>query len=436
MKQLNIQLLLTGNELMSGDIVDTNSVMIAQRLKQLGLAVSRKVTVADDMQLLLSEINSISAQADILIINGGLGPTVDDMTAQALAQAASLPVTEHSEALAHLKLWCQNRDHPLSQPTLKQALLPKGCNIIGNSVGSAVGFHLNHQGCDIYCTPGVPVELQSMLSNEIIPALKQKIPHNCYTHVTRLQVFGMGESSLQKMIDQEISDWPEQIALGFRACKPYVEIKLTSKDRLSLQQKGHCITRLKALLGDHIIGEIDQQELSIAQQVFDLLHSQGLKITTAESCTGGLISSMLTQVPGASMVFEAGYVTYSNQIKSQALGVDQQVITHYGAVSEQTVLAMALGAIAKSNADLAIAVSGIAGPDGGSQDKPVGTVWLAWGSLSQMHSQCLVIPGNRIEFQQYVATLMLDLIRRRLLCSKQIPHYITQGKCAVSTSNH
>ena len=159
----NVQLLLTGNELMTGDIVDSNSAMIAQQFKELGLDIVRKVTIADNLTSLVNEINSLAKQSDILVINGGLGPTIDDLTAQALARATQVELVEHREALAHLTLWCEKRGAKLNAPNLKQTLLPHGCTIIANKEGSAVGFKVTHLSCDIYCTPGVPRELKTCL---------------------------------------------------------------------------------------------------------------------------------------------------------------------------------------------------------------------------------------------------------------------------------
>ncbi len=422
----NIQLLLTGNELMSGDIVDSNSVMIAQQLKALGLEITRKVTVADNLAMLVAEINHLALSADILIINGGLGPTVDDMTAQALAQAMQLPLAQHPKALSHLKHWCDKRGALLNAPNLKQALLPKNCNIIANKLGSAVGFHAKHLNCDIYCTPGVPSELKTMMLEEIMPIIEQQIPNQLKSHITRLQVFGLGESTLQKMIDEQLPNWPKDIELGFRAGMPLLEVKLTTRTSDALKEKKHWQHQLANLLGDHLIAEIKQTPLTLAEHTLNLLRVKNLKLTTAESCTGGLIASMLTKVPGSSQNFEAGFVTYANHIKSKILSVPEQTLAQHGAVSKATVIAMAKGALQKSDADLAIAVSGIAGPSGGSKDKPVGMVWLAWGDNQQINTICLVIPFPRVFFQKYVATIALDLIRRHLIASLEIPSYIKE----------
>jgi nicotinamide-nucleotide amidase len=426
MNKPNVQLLLTGNELMTGDIVDSNSAMIAQHLKELGLEISRKVTVADDLELLIDEINLLAKHADILIINGGLGPTVDDLTAQALAKATNVELAEHPKALEHLTTWCKMRGTQLNAPNLKQTILPSACTIIPNKQGSAVGFKVNHLNCDIYCTPGVPRELKVMIAEQIAPDIAKNIPDELIADVSRMQVFGLGESTLQKMVDDKLPDWPQDIELGFRAGMPLLEVKLTTTNQIGHNQKQFWQEKLINVLGDHLIAQIKDEPLSLASHLLSKLADDKLTITTAESCTGGLIASMLTQVAGASAFFEAGFVTYSNNMKTAMLDVPEKLISKYGAVSQEVVIAMAQGALEKSSADLAIAVSGIAGPDGGSDEKPVGTVWIAWGSKADLRSVCLLMPLPRDYFQKYVASMCLDLIRRKLINSQEIPYYLIE----------
>ena len=423
---LNVQLLLTGNELMSGDIVDTNSVFIAREFKNLGIELTRKVTVGDNMQLLTEQMEQLSIDADILLINGGLGPTVDDLTAQALALSIGEELTQHPEALAHLTHWCQRRGTELNAPNLKQTILPKGCQIVANKNGSAVGFSVRYKDCDIYCTPGVPHELKVMLEEQIMPVISAALPVGLITDITRLQVFGIGESSLQKIINEQLPNWPEEIELGFRAGMPLLEVKLTIKTQQGLALKPLWKKRLVNALGDHVIAEIHGKPKSLAEHLINQLQQQNLKVTTVESCTGGLIASKLTEVSGSSAVFEAGFVTYSNQMKTAMLDVPKSIFEKEGAVSEAVVVAMAKGSLTKSNADLTIAVSGVAGPDGGSDDKPVGTVWLAWGSMDNIKTQCLLLPYNRVQFQQFVAAIGLDLLRRYQNKLNTIPNYIVE----------
>lgn len=426
MKKPKVQLLLTGNELMTGDIVDSNSAMIAQQLKEYGLEVSRKITVADDLQLLVTEINQIAAQTDILIINGGLGPTIDDLTAQALANAISVDLVQHPLALNHLVKWCKKRGAKLNTPNLKQTLLPNNCTIIPNNQGSAVGFKVSHLDCDIYCTPGVPRELNVMIKEEVLPDIAKTLPDELVSDVTRLQVFGIGESSLQKMIDEQLPDWPQNIDLGFRAGTPLLEIKLTSTNKEAHSQKHLWQKKLATILGDHIVAQIHDQPLTLANHVLSLLADNNFKVTTAESCTGGKIASMITEIPGASASFDASFVTYSDNMKETLLNVPKILITQHGAVSQEVVIAMAEGALEKTASEFVIAVSGIAGPDGGTKEKPVGTVWIAWGAKDDLQSICLLIPLPRAYFQKFVAAIGLDLLRRKLINSKETPNYIIE----------
>lgn len=420
---LNIQLLLTGNELMSGDITDTNSVYIAQELKSLGIEVERKVTVGDNLELLVAEMDNLSQSADIIIVNGGLGPTVDDMTAQALAQLADVPLTLHPIALEQVKAWCLKRGFNLTGPNMKQAILPGNCSIVTNPVGSAPGFSVIHNNCQIICTPGVPVELKAMMQHEIIPDIAKQLPEDLQTVTEKITTFGIGESGLQKMIDEAFPDWPTEIELGFRAIMPLLEVKLTSRSSTSSELRNTWFAKIKQLLGQHIVSNKGE---SLATTIVNELAKQGKQITTAESCTGGMIASLLTNVPGSSAAFEAGFVTYSNRIKSKLVNVSEHTLTEHGAVSEAVVKEMAAGAIAESGADFAIAVSGIAGPDGGTEDKPVGTVWIAWGSKNNIQAQHLYFPAHRVYFQSFMASAGLDLIRRMLFNYHDVPRYFIE----------
>ena len=420
----NVQLLLTGNEIMSGDTVDSNSALIAHRLAELGLSVWRKVTVGDDRSLLEAELRSMAESADLVIVNGGLGPTIDDLTAEILAAVAEVPIAEHPEAVAHLEQWCAQRNLPLNDANRKQALLPAGCTLIPNDIGSAVGFEMTVSGCRIMCTPGVPSELAHMLDH-MVADLGAAMGAPPERDILRLQTFGLGESSAQQLIADQVPDWPTEVELGFRAGAPQMEIKLAIDSHAHRPLQQRCLEQLQVLFGDHIIGAGDTL---IAERVLALLREQGKTLATAESCTGGLIASMLTRIPGSSDGFHAGFVTYANDIKHRVLGVSEATLEQQGAVSEEVVIEMANGAMARANADCAIAVSGIAGPDGGTPDKPVGTVWLAWGSRENLRTRCLCWPVERTLFQTMVAAAGLDMIRRMLLGLDSEPRYFDQRR--------
>jgi nicotinamide-nucleotide amidase len=422
MKKLDIQLLLTGDELMSGDVLDSNSCMMADILKQKGLVFSRKVTVGDNLELLVREIERLSKDSDVLIINGGLGPTIDDKTAEALGVVVQQPLQEHPLALSQLQSWCESRGYELNGPNRKQALLPKGVDILHNPTGSAPGFSISYNDCLIMCTPGVPSEVKAMLQQSIMPVLDTMNP-GAFTQVVRLQVFGMGESGMQRLITESLPDWPAEIELGFRAAFPQVEIKLTVHDQKAEQALPYWQKKVENLLGAHIIGDDDSQLPNI---LVNLLQSQKSQVTLAESCTGGLIAAKVTSVSGSSQVFEGGFVSYSNDIKMRLLNVKKETLQAEGAVSEGVVQEMAQGAIELSHAKWSIAVSGVAGPNGGTEDKPVGTVWIAWGQTGNIKTRKLFYPGSRAYFQEFIASAALDLLRRELLGIAEEPYYFTR----------
>ncbi len=424
---IEVNILLTGNELMSGDIIDTNSVMFADQLSSIGLSIQKKVTIADDLCLLRSQITELSKTSQVLIINGGLGPTIDDLTSQALAQACGVDLQLNPQAHLHLKHWADKRNATLNKPNLKQAYLPQGCEVIANATGSAVGISITLDQCLVICTPGVPSELAHMLKDEIIPSLQQVFPVTNKVDILRIQTFGLGESTLQALINDKLPDWPDEIAIGFRAAMPLLEVKLSTQCRKGKALLALWQEKLSYLLGAHILSMGKNDKITLADHLVPLLIKAEKSITVAESCTGGLIASQITAVSGASAIFEAGFITYSNSMKNKMLDVPNTTLANHGAVSQETVLAMARGALEKSNADYVIAVSGIAGPNGGTKDKPVGSVWIAWGNKQTLNAKYYCIPLARQFFQQIVTARGLDLIRRMLINSKACPNYDRTG---------
>lgn len=427
---MKIALLLTGNELMTGDTVDSNSSMIAQALATEGFDVAHKVTVGDDVDLLATELDRLATNYPAVIVNGGLGPTIDDLTAQVLASISGQALVENEQALQHVNQWCAARNIHANQANLKQALLPASASILNNPVGSAVGIRMEHRGCLLLCTPGVPSELRAMLDGDVLTTLQSAFVSAQARGVRRLKLFGVGESSCQQLLADQYPNWPHEVTIGFRAGAPLLELKLEIDDKQHLALRDDCENKLRAALGDYIVGENDD---SLASIVVDLLQSQQKQMTLAESCTGGLIASQITSIAGASAVFEAGIVSYSNAIKESVLGVDAKLLRDHGAVSEQVVLAMAQGALGLSGADCVVAVSGVAGPGGGTEEKPVGTVWVAWGGRDANGELCLKAhrfnyPVGRAMFQTMISAVGLDLLRRYLLGRHEVPGYFQRER--------
>ncbi|MDB4456155.1 CinA family nicotinamide mononucleotide deamidase-related protein [bacterium] len=422
---MKIALLLTGNELMTGDTVDSNSAMIAQSLAVQGFDVAHKVTVGDDIDLIIAELDKLAVIYPAIIINGGLGPTIDDLTSEALSILTHEPLTENAQALAHVKEWCERRGVAANAANLKQTLLPGSATVLANPVGSAVGIALRYKECLLLCTPGVPPELAAMLEGSVLSELKVSFPDATARLVRRLKLFGMGESALQQIIADQCPHWPSEVVVGFRAGAPLLELKLEIEDQAHLPLRDQCEVELRKVVGDFIVGENDD---TLGAIVIALLQQQNKQLTLAESCTGGMIASNITSISGASSVFGAGFVSYSNAIKRIILGVDASLIEVHGAVSEPVARAMAEGALERSGAHCVIAVTGIAGPDGGTDDKPVGSVWVAWGGAESINTHLFHYPVGRKMFQTMVSALALDLLRRYLLGSTDMPNYFQRKR--------
>ena len=416
-----IALLLTGNELMSGDTVDSNSAMIATLLGDHGLEIGEKCTVGDDPILLERALARLSAEYPAVIVNGGLGPTRDDLTSEVIANLTGAELIEDPEARAHVEGWCARRRIAPNPANLKQAWVPAGCQLIHNPLGSALGFAIDIGDCLVLTTPGVPSELEAMLPT-LTTHLQARVGGEA-RQILRLQTFGIGESSVEERIKKYADRWPNTVTLGFRAGMPQLELKLSVPSTAHLPAQEAALALLEDDFGDHILGKGSTR---LAEKLQEVLRDQGKTMTTAESCTGGLIASTMIREPGSSAVLGTGFVTYANRAKRDQLGVASTTLKAHGAVSEPVVKEMLLGALHRSGADIGVAVSGIAGPGGGTDDKPVGTVWIAWGTPDDLRTHTTVVSGSRSLFQNLIAAACLDLIRRHLQGLPPLPHYFTR----------
>lgn len=416
-----IALLLTGNELMSGDTVDSNSAMIATCLGDHGLEIAEKCTVGDDPTLLQSALARLAQQYPAVIVNGGLGPTRDDLTSEVIATLTDTELTENPEARAHVENWCARRRIAPNPANLKQAFVPAGCQLIHNPLGSALGFAINVKDCLVLTTPGVPSELEAMLP-ALVTHLEARVGGEA-RQILRLQTFGIGESSVEERIKKYADRWPNAVTLGFRAGMPQLELKLSVPSAAHLPAQEEALALLEEDFGDHILGKGSTR---LAEKLQAVLRNQNKTMTTAESCTGGLIASMMVREPGSSAVLGTGFVTYANRAKRDQLGVASTTLKEHGAVSEPVVREMLLGALERSGADIGVAVSGIAGPGGGTEDKPVGTVWIAWGTRDDLRTHTTLVSGSRSLFQNIIAAACLDLMRRHLQELPSLPHYFSR----------
>jgi len=412
MSQPKVSLLLTGNEILLGDIADTNSLYMAKELRKIGINILQKRVVGDHLETIVNALISLSQENDVLIVNGGLGSTVDDLGTQAASQASGQPLVENPIALAHLtQVYHGKKILPGSLP-YRQVMLPEQAQVLPNPVGTAVGFMVRIGDCFCYFTPGVPREMKAMLVESILPGLCQKFPLEFAPLTERFLLMGIGEVEVQERLKAHFPQelW-EQLELGFRAISPLCELKFSISHKAQEPFLIDTVKQVQTLLGPYIVS----QDQNLAQTLLQLLKSQGKTLAIAESCTGGLIASQITSIAGASESFHAGMVTYSNQAKMDLLEVPPQLLERDGAVSASVAQAMVRGALKNGRADYAISVTGIAGPGGGSEEKPVGTVYIAYGSENRIQSRRFCIPKERKVFQQYVTATALDLLRRFIL---------------------
>ncbi len=417
-----IALLMTGSELMAGDILDTNAPFLAQQLKAVGFHIHEKVSVGDSLEQLQTSISRLSAANNVLIINGGLGPTSDDLTAEVLAHSAKQPLITHAKALHHLNQWCSARQFEMSDSQLKQCQLPQTATIFEGSPGSACGFYLTVGTCLVIATPGVPSELKAITTQSILPLLQQRFNTHEFQPWQRFQVFGIGETSIQALIDEQAPTLSQYYEIGYRAQLTQVELKLKrlqtphtlTDDEYKAQQEKANAQKQRCLnaVSPYIFAE---GESSLAVALSKVLKNQSLSLGVAESCTGGLMAKEITSLAGASQCFNGGIVSYSNAVKTSVLGVSQETLNTYGAVSEHTAREMLQGCFTTLACDVAISVTGIAGPSGGSSDKPVGSVYIAYGSRQEQHCLSLCIPFERSAFQQLVCSIGFDCLRRFML---------------------
>lgn len=414
---LSAEILATGDELRSGALVDTNSAWIAGMLRSVGVDVRRHQTVGDDLITLTEVLLEISRRSPLAVVTGGLGPTSDDRTAEAAARAAGVALTETPEALRQVEWFFQTIGRPMSGSNRKQALLPQGSDCIPNPLGSAPGFVMVINACRFYFLPGVPAEMRRMLRETVLPEM-QRQPH--YRHqivkVQTLSSFGLAESVVGERMHGFVDIFPG-IELGFRSKFPEIQIKLyaTGDDATALEKT---LEEARTWVAERIGRKLfTHQGETMEAVIAQLLTQQRATVALAESCTGGLLAHLLTNIPGSSAYFLAGAVTYANEAKQAMLGVSENTLTQYGAVSEATAGEMALGICRLTGATYGLATSGIAGPDGGTPEKPVGTVCIGLATPDSlictrtMNYRFTQRAMNKALF----AMAAMDTLRRRLL---------------------
>lgn len=370
------EIIATGEEIRTGALADTNSAHIAGCLEENGIEVARLHGLGDDLGRLVAVFREVASRADVCVVTGGLGPTVDDLSAEAAAQAAGVPLVLEPRALAGLEEFFRSRGRPLNPSNRKQAFLPAGAEMLPNPVGTAPGFALAIGRCRFFFLPGVPHEMRRMLACEVRPRITALAgEHREFRLVHTLSCFGMTESRVGDRLEGLPAEVPG-VRLGLRAHFPVIQVKLyaagneESAVRRILERAA---ARARELLGAVVFGEGDE---SLAAVVGRRLLEAKANLVVAESCTGGLLAHLLTEIPGSSSWFRGGVVAYANEAKTEILGVSPETIARRGAVHEETAAQMATGARRVFGASWGLSTTGIAGPTGGTAEKPVGTVCI------------------------------------------------------------
>lgn len=395
---MRAEIITIGDELLIGQVVDTNSAWMAQLLNEVGIKLHQITSVHDNREHILSALDEAFSRADIVLTTGGLGPTKDDITKHVLCEYFGTTLVENARVRAHVCELYKERPDVLNRLTATQWLVPNSATILPNRVGSApiMVFHkttgianLHPEGRSMFliAMPGVPHEMKIAMTEQVLPYLsKFTIQNSQFPIIHRtLLLYGIPESTLALRIEEWENALPATMHLAYLPKDGTIRLRLSSYGEASAEEMNMQIDALKPLIADYLIAT---EDLPLEAILGHLLKQRGQTIATAESCTGGRLAAALNAQPGSSAFYLGSVVAYANEVKEQVLGVKHDTLLQYGAVSEQTVLEMANGVRHHMHADYAIATSGIAGPDGGTPDKPVGTVWIAWATPEATTAKC------------------------------------------------
>jgi len=415
---MRAEILSIGDELLRGEIVDTNKSFLSERLLHLDVETRFQSTVADDRADIAEALWRAVARADIVLVSGGLGPTRDDLTIEVLAETFGRKLVLDGAVLAELRAFFARFGREMAAINEKQAWFPEGAEVLANPIGTAPGTLLEVERKDreaalIFCMPGVPRELHRMIDEQVMPRIVQKRRATAFVRATLLRTFGIGESNLDERL-RELA-LPPGVELGFRTQFPDNHVRAVAR-AASLEGADEklraAVAAIRERLGVLVYGDGEE---TLETVVVRRLDEHGRTLATAESCTGGMIAELVTAVPGSSAVFRGGVVAYANEAKTALLGVPEAWLAEHGAVSDPVARAMAEGARARFGTDYAVATTGIAGPTGGTADKPVGLLYIALATAGGTESRELFFAFDRERNRRLGAQVALDWVRRHLL---------------------
>ncbi len=406
------EIITIGDEILIGQIVDTNSAFIAQKLNAIGIQVKQISSVSDDRQHILNALVEAHQRADVILITGGLGPTKDDITKKTLAEYFGVELIENKDVLQNVeRIFRRLRgvSEQLLDVNRQQALVPENCEVILNPNGTAPGIWFNHEGKIYMSMPGVPHEMMYMMDDSVIPKLKATFNLPSIIHKTILTA-GEGESYLAQKIADIENDLPSYIKLAYLPKLGQVRLRLSAygENVVSLKSEVESFSRrIVERVGRSVVAE---EDIPLEKAILNYMAEKELTLSTAESCTGGYIAHLITQHAGSSKVFFGGAVSYSYELKESILGVKNETLWQYGAVSEETVTEMVQGALQNFKSDYAIAVTGIAGPDGGTPEKPVGTVWIGVANTEKTITKKFQFGNKRMQNIERTAIAALNMM--------------------------
>jgi len=416
---MQAELITIGDEILIGQVVDTNSAWMAQKLNAIGIRVKQITSVSDDKQHILTALKEAHERANIILITGGLGPTKDDITKKTLAEYFGVRLVENAAALANVEAIFRRLRGTLTElldVNKKQALVPENCEVILNRNGTAPGMWFNYDDTIYMSMPGVPHEMMYMMEESVIPKLKATLKLPVIIHHTILTV-GEGESYLAEKIADIEDSLPPYIKLAYLPKLGQVRLRLSAygENEAFLKEKVEGFAaRITERVGKAVVA---QEDIPLEKAILNFMAKRELTLSAAESCTGGYISHLITQHPGSSKVFYGGAVSYSYELKESILGVKNETLWQHGAVSEETVTEMVEGALLNFKSDYAVAVTGIAGPDGGTPEKPVGTVWIGVANTGKTVTKKFLFGNKRqqnIERTAIAALNMLNILLKEL----------------------
>ncbi|MFN8355958.1 MAG: competence/damage-inducible protein A [Spirosomataceae bacterium] len=414
MSLIKAEIITIGDEILYGQITDTNTQWISAELDKIGIKTVRKSSVGDVESEILGILHESEQRADVILITGGLGPTKDDITKKTMSNYFGMEIAIHDEALEELTAFFAKRGREVTGLNRLQAALPVGCVYIPNKLGTAPGMWFEHHGKVFISMPGVPYEMKGMMSANILPKLQAYFNTPIIYHKV-VKTIGIGESLLAERIEAWEDALPENLKLAYLPSMGQVKLRLTgigqTKTEL-VEQIDAELEKVMPLIQPFVYG-YEQEELE--EVIGKLLKEKGQTLAIAESCTGGHLSQLITRIPGCSAYYQGGVISYSNEVKHRELGVSLATLTEFGAVSEQTIIQMAEGVRNHFGTDYGLATSGIAGPDGGTPDKPVGMVWIAVASASRTITRKLQLGGFREQIIHLSALAVLNLLRKEIL---------------------